>query len=126
MKIIFGELELNAGAQPPKSMRVDAKNQVSADFAIDNQNAILRQNKNLKTAVAFEIENAHATESSALKFALSQAKNMNGVPAEKLVFFDEEEGAKIFELGNAALVSLKISCFGHSTNSKYEFYGDAE
>ncbi len=121
MKIYFDNILLNEDEQPVKSFVVNSANLTSSEYAIGAQSAIIRQNKNSRISLNFEIQHAHQSESDAAIFALEHCTNLNCASTGTLRII--EQARQKYSLNNAVLDSIKITTAGHTTTAKYEFIG---
>ena len=121
MIISFSSKILNEGAQPPKSLSIDLKNQVSNVYAIDAPASIVYQRGNSRMLIVFEIERAHESEALAAKFALEHSAALNSLSDGELIFFDENNREEILKIDAAVLSSAKTAVEGMYTSTKYQF-----
>ena len=123
MKATYATTILNEFAQPLKSLTIDSKNFVLCEHAINADNALVRQNKNLQTSISFEIARTFKNEREAQMFAMTHAQTLNTKPMSTLSFANLKTNDVFLKIDNAVISSVKTSVQSHLTTTKYTFLG---
>ena len=121
MKIYISQKLLNSLGETPKSLSVEMRRQTQTEYALESNYARIFGRGNARTAVAFTVERAHASEEAARIFSLKHSAELDAENNTELEF--AEDGFATLRLKDAVISKVKTDTDGIITNTKYEFIG---